>query len=586
MNQNLFETKQRAAELLNEAVKIWQSSEQSEYLEGLDTDPVFKLLLNALAYQANELESDIESFKEELLEEFEGVISRGEGVKATPAMTVISAYPAVGIPESIVDSSDEFFISSDNIRYTFTPLLRTRVLNASVSKILRLDARRWAVNIDFAFPVKNLSGFAFSVPFYRFQGLKVMFADTEKEIPVLSPFDFVNFPMAEFFSLDTVMYNRAQGINTGGIRSGMSPYSSYLAVDLFAGSLLDYYIFPEMGDIESTTKLELIFEFSGIPETFTFSLKSLKLNPVILINARRMSVNLSQDNPIEKLSDTLNKQKGDIQFLHLLPPADENSLTSVPIQVRKIGMERFNEGRLMRLLQSLIVKFNSDYYAFESIGSKTTDATMIQIQKNLSSLIHSVKSKSKAVVPGTYVYLDFHRINTKFVTNSSLDKNISIKVNFLCTDGSAVNDILNQNTPFSGPSWLNLDRVVQLVKPFPGMDEIVNKKDDFEISKYYLSTEDRIVTPYDVKMFCYKELQVRYGVVREMVKDIVITRRENRTGIWRTYEGLVTITMKANEFTERAFKDKIEDIQSVMARMIWARTNGVYPLSVKLVLNK
>lgn len=586
MNQNVFETRQRAAELLQEAIRIWQSSERSEYLEGLATDPVFKLLMNALAYQANELESDIDSLKDEILEEFQGMISRGEGMKATPAMAVITTCPVAGISDVTVDSGDEFYISGDNgARFSFTPLFRTRAINASVQRILRLDARRWAVTISFPESVRNLSGFAFSVPFYRFQYLRVMMSGSEEEIPVLSAFDYASYPMAQYFSLDTVLYNRMQAVNTGGVRSGMSPYSSYLAVDLFARCLLDYYIFPEMEDFEPVKKLDLVFEFSGIPENFSFSMKDLKLNPVILVNARRLSVNLSSDNPIEKLTDSVNKQGGNIQFLHLLQPAEDSSVAPVPIQVRRIGMDRFNEGRLIKLLQNLIMKFSSDYYAFQSIATKSTDATIVQIKKSLSSLIHSVKAKVGTVSPGTYVYLDFHKMGFNLSGKSANDKSISLKVEYLCTEGASVNSSLNRNSKFSGPQWLDLDKVTQLTDPIPGLDEVLNRKDDLEVSKYYLMTEDHLVTTYDVKVFCYKELQVRYGVVREMVENITVRRREMLEGAYRTYETLVTITMKANEFTERAFKDKIEDVQALLARMIWARTNGIYPLTVKLILN-
>ena len=49
MKQNIFETRQRTEELLQQAVTIWQQSVFSEQLEGLEQDPVFTLLMTALA---------------------------------------------------------------------------------------------------------------------------------------------------------------------------------------------------------------------------------------------------------------------------------------------------------------------------------------------------------------------------------------------------------------------------------------------------------------------------------------------------------------------------------------------------------
>jgi len=60
MKQTIFETRQRANDLLKEAIAIWRQSDQSNRLEGIEDDPVFSLLMMALAYQANEADSEIE----------------------------------------------------------------------------------------------------------------------------------------------------------------------------------------------------------------------------------------------------------------------------------------------------------------------------------------------------------------------------------------------------------------------------------------------------------------------------------------------------------------------------------------------
>ena len=58
MKQTIFETKQRAEELLREAFNIWRQSDDNDKLEGLESDPVLKLMITAMAYQANESASD------------------------------------------------------------------------------------------------------------------------------------------------------------------------------------------------------------------------------------------------------------------------------------------------------------------------------------------------------------------------------------------------------------------------------------------------------------------------------------------------------------------------------------------------
>ena len=40
MKQTIFENKQRAEELLQEAIRIWRSSDHPDQLEGIEQDPV------------------------------------------------------------------------------------------------------------------------------------------------------------------------------------------------------------------------------------------------------------------------------------------------------------------------------------------------------------------------------------------------------------------------------------------------------------------------------------------------------------------------------------------------------------------
>ena len=49
MKQTIFTTRQRAEEIIKEAVTIWEHSNNGEHLEGLDRDPVLALFMTALA---------------------------------------------------------------------------------------------------------------------------------------------------------------------------------------------------------------------------------------------------------------------------------------------------------------------------------------------------------------------------------------------------------------------------------------------------------------------------------------------------------------------------------------------------------
>ena len=130
MKQTLFATRQRAEELLREVVSIWRQSNQREQLEGMENDPVFSLLINALAYKANEIENEIERLQEEVLESFTQMLVPYELCHAVPATTVVETFLQKDIPEVWVDSDSTFTLA--NSSFHFMPMLRSKVVNLSV----------------------------------------------------------------------------------------------------------------------------------------------------------------------------------------------------------------------------------------------------------------------------------------------------------------------------------------------------------------------------------------------------------------------------------------------------------------------
>ena len=48
MKQTIFENRQKADELIQEAIRVWRGSDHPDQLEGIEQDPVFSLLMTAL----------------------------------------------------------------------------------------------------------------------------------------------------------------------------------------------------------------------------------------------------------------------------------------------------------------------------------------------------------------------------------------------------------------------------------------------------------------------------------------------------------------------------------------------------------
>ena len=209
---------------MQQAIEIWRRSDQSDQLEGIENDPVFGLLITALAYQANEIETDIEQMKTDLLEDFAHMLTPYEIGHAIPATAAIQTMPVKGVAEMVLDSKNIFNLGEQKV--SFVPLLRTRLLNATVKSIVRLDSRRWKATIDFMSPISDLSEVSFCIRNQNYRDVAISIDG--QQLPLVKPWDFSELPMSSYFNIDSVLYNQQM------------PYmASPIGLDLFAHSYGD-----------------------------------------------------------------------------------------------------------------------------------------------------------------------------------------------------------------------------------------------------------------------------------------------------------------------------------------------------------
>ena len=145
MKQTIFETRQRASEILKETIAIWRQSDQSDYLEGIEDDPIFSLLMMALAYRANESEGEIERLKSEVLDEFARLLAPYEVGHAIPATAVVKNELSAGVTEQTFGADTPFMLAD----YPFVPLLGTgssttpSIVRSSALPSPTLTSRTW-----------------------------------------------------------------------------------------------------------------------------------------------------------------------------------------------------------------------------------------------------------------------------------------------------------------------------------------------------------------------------------------------------------------------------------------------------------
>ena len=551
MKQLLFETRNKADDLLRQALEIWRQSDQSDYLEGIEKDPVFSLLMMALAYQSNELDSELERLKQDVLEDFSRMLVPYEMAHATPATVVVETALMDDIPEMTLGESCQFRMGEGE---SFLPLLQTRVLNARVKSVVRMDGRRWKVTLGFRHPVTNLSGFAFAVKGLPFRDLTVTLKG--KPLPLVKPWDYSELPFAPYFAPDSLCYNYGQMFNP-----------SNLPMDLFARQNLRLFCIrghrPQDFLSQEAENLDLVFEFSGISENFVFDREAISLNPAILVNVQLQEASLSAATPMVRLSGG--------QFLHLVRPLESQMFGHTELEVRGVAGDRFNQGSLMKLVNSIITKYRSDFYAFQSLKGTVTDNAVHQLEDALSKLQEQGMADALGNLTGVYL----------MPRAASVGKDFSLNVKYLTTSGAAVNPSLGQVESLSAPSGF-MPSVKSIAVPVPGTDEIQEKASLDQIMRYYMVTGDRVVTPSDIRVFCLKELMLRYGIGGNLVNDISIHRTLQHDSGGCGYEIVVQISLQGNTFVKRSFTAQVPVAEILLQKMMEVRSTNIYPIRVSI----
>lgn len=553
MNQKIFETKQRAEELLQEAIEVWRQSEESERLEGLENDPVFKMIITAMAYQANELESDIARFRHDVISEFFESLLPYQGGHAIPATVAIETALQGDTPD-LVMTSDMGFALGDG-EFIFSPVLATHLYNMHVTGITRIDGRRWKVSIEFPVSTKSISGMAFALQNCNFRDIRVTYKG--ETIPLICPWDYANMPMCQNFDLSACIWNQSDIYNP-----------SSLFMDLYARHNLQMYIIdkarPKNLPQGEFSQLDLVFEFFDITNDFQFGPENIILNPVVLAEVRRRMGSLTATQPVIRISSG--------QFMHLLPPLSGLTNRDNNVIIRRIAADRFNRAALIHLLSSLVDKIHSDFYAFQSIAK---DISLDHTKQQLIDLLNKIRNNAmqhndnESTVRGTYFVLQNTAQSADFL--------------YLTTSGSAVNGLLNENSSFMVPLGLDQNKTRQITPPIPGFDEVRDDQALQTISRYYTQTADRLVTPADIKIFSMQLLMGRYGIPTKSILEVKSYMRadmDRQSG----YSISVKIRLEDNSFIRRNLNGKMASMSQLIEKMIQVRSMSIYPVHVDITL--
>lgn len=570
MKQEIFDTRQRANELLSKSISIWRQSDHADQLEGVENDPVFSLLVTALAYQANETDSDIERLKQDVLDEYARLLTPYEVGHAIPATTVIEAIPQSHVSE--VDLTEKSTFLLEGTDFQFMPLLQSRAINAMVSSIVRMDGRRWQLTLKFHEPITDLSGLTFAIKDARFQDIKVTI--NGRQLPLVKPWHYADMPLQPCFMVDALLYNHAQLY-----RAAMTGLD-LLARQNTAIFCVKKHETKQFIPVESES-IDMVFDFSGLPDDFVFDKNHITLNAVILVNTQLNTCTLTSASPIVRVAgfnESTQESSKTRQLMHLIPPAQEQLFGKTPVEVRRVAADRFNQGALLKLVNSLINKFHSDYYAFLNLKNTNVQGIISNLHEALTRLSNAANEEDIRNIQGVYLMLNRQAFHTT--------PSISMDIDYLTTDGAAVNSHLIADSKFVAPAGFDSKQIKQISNPIYGFDEASDADSVQNTIRYYMVTNDRIVTPADMKIFCYTELSNRYSIVPKMVSSISVSHAQQQDRIACGYAFYVNIELEENPFVKRSFSDKIPQAEMLLQRMMEVRSANIYPIFVNISMKE
>jgi hypothetical protein len=428
---------------------------------------------------------------------------------------------------------------------------------------VRLDARRWKVSIDFKEEISSLEGFSFLVNNNSFKDLNISIAG--KRISLVKPWHYANLPLSACFSIDSMLYNETLAFD-----------ATTTWFDLFAEQNKRMFVVEKYASDNifacPVDKIDLVFEFMGMSDDFVFDKSQLIINTVLLVNTSERSATISVNNPIVRIADE--DENASEKLLHLMRPSAEQMYKNISFTLRRSAIERFNSDNLLKLLHCLIDKYSTDYYAFMQIDRYKNGLEVSRLYQWLVNLAKYLEESPIEMSSGVYLLLKKGKEN--------IAEDESLTLNYLTTQGAAANQYLSTRSVFNVPVGLSGQDTTVVAEPVLGVDEAVGTNIQNSMLRYYMVTNNRLVTPADIKIFCYNELLRRYNIDSSIIRNIIVKNVIYSEIGHCGFETKVEILMIDDVFVKRSLAGKINEVELILQKMIEVRSSFVYPVQVNI----
>lgn len=582
MTQEEYDIQRQVDALMQKVLETWRNEGKwdgdtaTEEYYGLDKDPVFRLLLTAFVYQMNGLNTNLQNFQKDTIDEFENVVLPYYLTQAVPSLTMIKTAKNAGDPNTVYcDETTPFQVKRESLRvkelFSFVPLFKTKIVGARVNSITKVASDKWNVNFDITDQNPSLASMGFMILGQRFSDINVYW--NNEKIPLVKPSDFHRFSLNPWFSDANILFNKSLlfGVETKWFDLWNSCNLNYFMVD------------PTYNRKVDSDALNLIFEFKDAVEPFLFDVSNLALNCFPAVNVVKKDFFLTPAEPVVKLSDEVGyapnnedmfkvltssetpENKHQDFFMNLVMNEDSTFNDFDRVVIRRFGCERFNINELLVLANSLSKRYESDFYAFQKIHKMQNTEKIRRLDLVVKDVIDIIKANG---IPQSGIYAILKRGRNAF------DVNVSVHLSGLFTDGAYANDIVAYSdvTP---SAVFDKKETKMLIKSAGGKDELADSDEKRQLSRFYFRTADRIVTRADLKVAATRFL-IGEGIKPEDIISIS-SAAVDRNG---------RIVQEITVYIKSVVASYLPDYMSLMTRLkalVISRSVNVNPVELKCV---
>ena len=537
---------QHRRQLIKEALEYWD--ERGEVRE-IEKDPVMKLLFTALAYQSHSISREISNFQEKTVNELRNKLIPYHLIKPFPALSILQTKigknkndSIESLPSFIVDEKTVFKFGKNKMQ--FSPLFETKIVNAEIAK-KQIDESDYTIRLELSseVTVDDFSGMSF-----YFEDIKsapdIKISLNDQFLPLIRPDDYDNLPFTDWFRHHYLLREENQ-LQMGSYDYWQEFYIKQ-QVHLY---YINKYNTSKIRNISNSPVFKI--HFKNISDFQYFHDCNIKINCLPIINVQKMSITLSNNEPIKKL--TAEKSV----FLSLL--VDENTDDKDDnYYIRHFGVERFNRDELLFQINDLFNRFISDYYAFKDIFELKKGEKLENLYNSFKEILPTIIKNDNSNYSGVYAILKLNK-NLKF-------RNEELSIDYLVTNCELANGIREGENPDLTSEFLSKEGTVLLKETSGGRGEDVNEESLNHLARYNILAKDKIVTSSDLIAFCYKEL-------KNKIQNVTV----NNTG--RKVD--VVIQMKNDYFPDEQEKQYYE---SLLQQKIKVRS--IFSLPVNVIIDR